>query len=234
MSKSNFGIVDDDQKKRGRFIVVEGLDGSGKTTQSDILCQRLETAGIQVHHTAECSNGPIGRVIRNDYLSGKRKADPRITNLLYAVDRLDHITNEEDGMLWKVNQGIYVVSDRYYLSSVAYYAQEFFGTSLYENQMDYIIQQNAINFELLRPDVTIFLDIPAEEAHKRISSRDRPIEIYEYVDKMRKIRSAYFRGMEVITERNGEEFIIVDASGDVQEIADRVWEATTPFLDLNS
>jgi len=106
--------------ERGKFIVIEGIDGSGKTTQVKKIEKLLTHNDFHVHVTRECTDNPIGKLLRNLYLSGKRKCDERVINMLYAADRLDHITNEEDGMLNILNEGIHVLSDRYYLSSLAY------------------------------------------------------------------------------------------------------------------
>lgn len=210
--------------QKGKFIVIEGLDGSGKTVQAQMLANRLSAQFLPVYQTVECSLGPIGQVIRHVYLSGEREADPRITNLLYAVDRLDHITNKEDGMLWKVNDGINVICDRYYLSSVAYYAQEFYGSTKYDEQMRSIIEQNRMNFELMTPDATVFIDVPTDECYRRIAARNEKREIYEYQDKLRKISESYKIGMDMVREINHEEFIMVDGVGGIDEVSERVWD----------
>ena len=98
--------------KRGKFIVFEGIEGSGKSTQTKMLSDYFKSNNIWVHQTREASDGPIGKMLRETYLSGKRKVDTRIINLLYVPDRLDHITNEEDGILSILESGINVISDR--------------------------------------------------------------------------------------------------------------------------
>lgn len=153
--------------KKGKFIVIEGIDGSGKTTQVNMIKDMFERSNIPVHVTRECTDNPIGLLLRNLYLPGKRKCDERVINMLYAADRLDHITNEENGMLPMINNRITVVSDRYYLSSMAYdtyrYVDEY---QSYLEALNDITNRNKVNMDLLTPDVTIYIDTPHEVALK--------------------------------------------------------------------
>ncbi|MCM1230757.1 MAG: dTMP kinase [Ruminococcus flavefaciens] len=217
-------------QEKGKFIVIEGIDGSGKTRQTSMLESKMDSLGILTYFTMECSRGPIGMVIRNDYLSGERKSDPRITNLLYAIDRLDHITNEDDGMLRFINDGLNVVSDRYYLSSIAYYSSEFFGTPEYENQMKFILDQNQMNRELLIPDLTIVLTIDPKDAMERISrGRKGHVEIYESIDKLTKISQCYDDGIKLLRGL-GENIVTIDGNGTDLEVFDKVWKVVEPLV----
>ena len=143
--------------ERGKFIVIEGIDGSGKTTQVKKIEKLLTHNDFHVHVTRECTDNSIGKLLRNLYLPGKRKCDERVINMLYAADRLDHITNEEDGMLNILNEGIHVLSDRYYLSSLAYDTYQYIGTDKYQPALLDIVYRNKVNMDLLRPDVTIYI-----------------------------------------------------------------------------
>ena len=90
---------------KGKFIVFEGIDGSGKSTQINFLVNKLKEAGISYYTTAEPSDGPIGVMIRQ-ILTGERKMDNKVIAALFAADRLDHILNEENGILNKIENGI--------------------------------------------------------------------------------------------------------------------------------
>lgn len=220
--------------QKGKFIVVEGIDGSGKSTQCKMLKAKMEYLEIPTELTCECSHGPIGKVIRNDFLSGKRKSDPRITNLLYAIDRLDHITNEEDGMLQYIDKGIHVISDRYYLSSIAYYGSEFFGTPQFEEQVRFILEQNRMNRELMIPDITIVIDIDPSAAMERIvSGREGHAEIYETAEKLIKINHCYGYGIALL-QGLGENIVRVDGHGEDWEVFNRVWKAVEPIIRSSS
>ena len=91
-------------QKRAPFIVFEGIDGSGKTTQKNLLCRRLSAMGIPVYPTREPTDEKIGRFIRS-ILSGSAKADNRVIAALFVADRLDHLLSEEYGMLGIAQSG---------------------------------------------------------------------------------------------------------------------------------
>jgi dTMP kinase len=146
-----------EQTARGAFIVFEGIDGSGKSTQARLLAARLQDAGVPVHQTAEPTNGPVGTLIRNGF-NRRVDLDDRVIASLFVADRLDHITNAHDGMLGIVERGTTVLCDRYHLSSQAYQASDV-GS-------DWIASSNSISTELMLPDLTIYLDAP-----RRIGSR---------------------------------------------------------------
>lgn len=216
--------------KRGKFIVIEGNEGVGKTIQSKHLRDRMEDEGFPTVLTQEPSNGPIGKIIRNDYLSGKREiSDRRLINYLYAADRLDHIANTEDGMLHLLNQGKNVVTDRYYLSSIGCYAMEFLNTPKYWDELKYIMSLNMTARELLPPDVMIILKCPDEELHNRMDGRQEKIEIYD-VDGVRdKIGQAYLDGTQYLRDL-GDNIIEIDGVGSTWKVHERIWNAVLPLL----
>ena len=89
--------------KRGKFIALEGIDGSGKSTQIGRLVQRLAERGINCRATREPTDRPVGALIRQA-LTGQTTLDPRVIAALYAADRIDHLVNGEDGLLALVEQ----------------------------------------------------------------------------------------------------------------------------------
>lgn len=215
---------------KGKFIVIEGTDGVGKTIQSKLLSDKLESLGIPVYHTAEPSLGPIGKMIRHTYLSGDRQVDKRLINYLYAADRLDHITNTVDGMLSKINQGINVVCDRYYLSSMGYYPLEFYGTDQYMESMKFIMDLNQTAYEIMCPDATVILTLSEEETNRRLSHRDdKNVEIWDNSETVRRTRETYEDAIKLLHDR-GENLIYVDASGDPETVSERVWNAIRSIL----
>ena len=141
--------------EKGKFIVLEGIDGSGKSSQTAPLVKRLEGLGVPCRETREPTGGPVGSLIRQIF-TGRVTADNRVIAALYAADRIDHLVNEVDGLCSAINSGVTVVSDRYYFSSYAYHSVDV--------DMEWVIGANALSAELLRPTVTVFLDVPAELA----------------------------------------------------------------------
>ena len=116
---------------KNRFIVVEGLDGSGKSTQIKMLKEYLESKGEKVYMTAEPSEGRIGKTLR-EMLSEDIPTDMYFQAGMFLADRIDHCTNPENGIKKMREEGYKVISDRYYYSTFAYQ-----GT---KSDMDYIMK----------------------------------------------------------------------------------------------
>ena len=147
-------------KKRGKFIVFEGIDGSGKSTQLKLLAEKMRSKGEKCHETLEPTYGMVGTLV-HDILSKKVKADPRVTAGLFVADRLDHLLNETDGVVKKLNEGITVLCDRYYFSSYAYQGSEV--------PLEWVIDANRLCADVIRADYTIFIDVMPEVAMDRIN-----------------------------------------------------------------
>lgn len=210
------------ETKRGKLIVIEGIDGAGKSTQVEMLKNCLDPK--QFHFTREATDGPIGQLLRYTYLPKKRIADERIINMLYAADRLDHITNSEDGMLKYINDGMNIISDRYYLSTMAY--NSYMGKDQVEvdQLISRTIEMNQINMELLPPDLTIFIDLQPRKALERLDGRDDPRTIYETYDKLSGIYDAYHRSIERLRRGYGENIIIVNGDQSAESLHEVIFE----------
>ena len=150
---------------RGFFVCIEGLDGSGKSTQARILAARLQKNNNAVL-TVEPSHGQIGTFLRESYLYGNRRLSGIVEALLFAADRVDHVQNE---ILPALEKGAFVVSDRYLYSSLAY--QGAAGLSL-----DWI---EKINSHAIRPDLALFLDAKLETVMQRMKRRKSLMENLE-------------------------------------------------------
>jgi len=208
---------------RGRFVVIEGIDGAGTTTQARLLGERLRGAGRRVHVTAEPSGGPVGVLIRQ-VLSGRLRGrapdgpfDGDALALLFAADRLDHARAE---ILPAIEAGIDVVSDRYTLSSLAYQA-------LTTGDPRWV---QAINARAPAPDVTILLRVGADVAFARRRSASHAREIFEKAEFQRRVAAAYERAVKVL-RRGGQRVEILDggAAPDAVSVAiDRVVENLRP------
>jgi dTMP kinase len=198
----------------GRFLVIEGIDGAGTTTQARLLGERLRAAGRRVHVTAEPSGGPVGGLIRQ-VLSGRLRGkapdgpfDPDALALLFAADRLDHARTE---VLPALADGIDVISDRYTLSSLAYQA-------LTTGDPRWV---GAINSRAPSPDVTILLRVVPGVAFARRRSASHSREIFEKAAFQRRVAAAYEAAARVL-RRKGERVEILDGGASPGAVADAI------------
>ncbi len=176
--------------ERGKFIVFEGTDGSGKSTQMQLLGKYLKQHGIPCYLTHEPTDSPFGAIL-HACMSGRMDADERVIALLFAADRVDHIQNAVNGMKKKIEEGVTVLCDRYYFSSFAYN-----GGFV---PLDWVIELNRAAMELLRADLTVFLDLDPEVGMERVQRRG-DLERYENFERQRKIRDKYFEVFERFKE----------------------------------
>jgi dTMP kinase len=176
--------------KKGIFICIEGLDGSGKTTQAKLLTKKLQKSHNTVY-TAEPSHGKIGTFIRNSYLYGEKRLSSVIETLLFAAERIEHVENE---VLPALHQGKLVISDRYVYSSLAY--QGAAGLSL-----EWI---EKINEHALRPDLAVFIDVNPKTAIRRLKPNK---SLMENMETQRKVRKIYLKFVEKgsLTRINGDQ-----------------------------
>lgn len=185
--------------KKGKFIVFEGLDGSGTSTQSQLLQNALLEKGEKVHLTCEPSPGPIGNMIRQA-MQGRilfSKQDDEFDRqmaYLFAADRYDHLNNPVDGVLKLVNEGFYVISTRYFFSSLAYHVTDDDSSQLVER----------LNSDFPNPDLLIYLDNPVESSIKRLNSRT-VLDKYEEENKLTIVSENY---KNIISNYNGEKLVL--------------------------
>lgn len=199
-------------KRRGRFIVLEGLDGAGTTTQCAALAKSLRGAGHDVQITHEPSVGPIGTLLRqalNGRLglpSGVGPLTPQTLALLFAADRVDHLAAEVTPALAR---GSIVLCDRYVLSSLAYQ-----GSQL---GMEWV---ETINSQARLPDVTLFLKVDVSVAAKRRQERGSAEELYETVQAQRRISKQYHQAI-VLRTKAGERIVELDGDQPVEVVTAR-------------
>lgn len=185
--------------KKGKFIVFEGLDGSGTSTQSQLLQNVLLEKGEKVHLTCEPSPGPIGNMIRQA-MQGRilfSKQDDEFDRqmaYLFAADRYDHLNNPVDGVLKLVNEGFYVISTRYFFSSLAYHVTDDDSSQLVER----------LNSDFPNPDLLIYLDNPVESSIKRLNSRT-VLDKYEEESKLTIVSENY---KNIISNYNGNKLVL--------------------------
>jgi len=196
---------------KGKLIVFEGIDGCGKDTQLTLLAEKLADRNIPYATHREPTTGLIGRLIREEYLSGNTKINEYALRLLFSADCLDHITNPM-GILNRLENGFNILCSRYYHSNIAYGALSF---DLLE-----MIKLNKTNMRTCTPDITIILDIDAYTAMSRIKERDTSFELYEEVSKLRKVREIYLDLAELINEN----VVILDATLPREQLSNKIFE----------
>ncbi|MHA1266468.1 MAG: dTMP kinase [Candidatus Helarchaeota archaeon] len=167
--------------RKGKFIVLEGIDGSGTTTHAKLLESWLRKKGYLAISTSEPTNGKIGMIIRNNLKIGSHMGEKvkiaALDALLFAADRIEHW---ETFIKPNLNAGYIVISDRYIESSLAY--QTAAGLPFEWIQ--------SINQYIELPDLTILLDIDAESALQR---KLLPLEKYENIKFLKQVRQNYLK-----------------------------------------
>ena len=216
-------------KSRGAFIVLEGIDGSGSTTQARLLVERLVHAGKDALFTCEPSDGPIGELIRRALQRSLSTADGEpvgldwvTLSLLFAADRADHT---ERTILPALEAGRNVVSDRYDLSSLAYQS----ATS--DSAPDVLSWIRQLNGRVPRPDLTLIVDVGAETAERRRQQRGQAAELFEVPDLQSKLAEIYRRAEELVPF---DPVVHVNGEQEVASVAADIWRAASPIIDEKS
>ena len=194
---------------RSLFLVIEGIDGSGGTTQARRLAAHLAAQGVDVHLTCEPSTGPVGRFIRQvlDPADPASRLGDAVLPYLFAADRQDHLDRE---VIPALQRGAVVISDRYYHSSLAYQSLAIGLSTVTE-----------LNAPFLRPDLTLFLELDTETSLARVTARGGAPERFEALDRLRAVADAY-AAVVVHCRAHGERIARIDARGSVDEVFARV------------
>lgn len=203
----------------GHFIVIEGIDGSGTTTQCSLIADRLRERELPAHTTREPSDGPVGVLIRQILTGrvvtpGRHGARPpswATMAALFAADRLDHLEAEINPNL---ADGVTVICDRYDHSSVAYQTVSSGGST------DVSAWVLELNRRARRPDLTVVLDVDPEVAAKRRRIRSAAPELYE-VGEMQVALAEFYAKIDVLFP--GDTIVHVDANRDVDEVTTAIW-----------
>ena len=204
----------------GKFIVLEGLDGAGTTTQLDRLAARVRALGLPVFTTREPSDGPLGHLLRQALAgrlvlpAGRGPLSAETLALMFAADRMDHLNAQVNPAL---AAGSVVICDRYVLSSLAYQ-----GATV---PMEWV---NELNRAATLPDLTLFIEVDADTAARRRQQRGTPSELYEEDDLQRRIAAQYRKAIRL---REQEEKIVRVAGVDgIEAVTDACWEHVEALL----
>jgi len=205
----------------GRFIVLEGIDGAGTTTQTSVLAARLRKDGKHVRTTREPSDGPVGTIIRQILAgrivgAGGRAPGWSTMALLFAADRMDHVESDIEPF---VAAGGVVISDRYDASSLAY--QSVSSGRGGESTVEWI---RSLNKNARRPDLTIVLDVSPEVAAGRREARGDAAQLYEQNELLRAL-SVFYKDLQ--RHIPNDRVVVVDGSGSIDEVAAKVYAVAT-------
>ncbi len=212
-------------KRRGVFVVVEGIDGAGTTTQIDRYAAYVRGLGREVHVTREPSDGPVGTFVR-EILVGRvalpSSAEGDVMALLFASDRLDHVRGEIEPALAR---GAVVLSDRYDLSSLAYQSV---ATSSRLPAHELVAWIRTLNRFARRPDVTLVVDVSPDIAAARRRKRGSAEDLYEKNELQARLAKAYAHAEALVP---GDKVVHVHGDGTVEEVALLIREALGPWVE---
>ncbi len=171
-----------------KFVVIEGIDGSGTSTQTRALTAALKGRGEDAWLTWEPTDRPIGKLLR-ELLSGRMtsagdaRKDRRLFAMLFAADRHDHVHERDEGITARLARGEHVICARYVLSSLAYEGES-------SEELHFV---EALNARFPTPDLTIYLDCPVEIALERIHTTRETVDVFENREKLARVRANYER-----------------------------------------
>ena len=209
---------------RGKFITIEGGEGAGKSTQIRRLAERLRAIGLDVLETREPGGPPGAEAIRTLLLaSDNHEWEPETEALLHFAARREHVSKTISPAL---ERGAWVISDRFADSTMAYQG---YGLGLGVATIEALYRLSIGDFG---PDLTVMLDLPAEEGMARAHSRGDRLDRYETMDIAfhRRLRQGFLE----ISERNPGRCVVVDATGSIEDIADKIFGAVQTRLEIPS
>lgn len=195
-----------------RFIVLEGLDGAGTTTQLKLAGEKLAAAARPHFCTSEPTGNPVGRLIR-DVLTRRHSVHPTTLALLFAADRAEHLLAADSGILNHLERGELVISDRYLFSSLAYQSLSC--------DFEYV---RSLNGGFALPRHVVFLDTPVRESQRRLNGRaaGRP-ELFDGADLQDRILDSYRRSFQLYRD-SGMRLHILDGTLPPGEIFGNFWK----------
>ncbi len=195
------------------FIVLEGLDGSGTTTQLELLSRRLSREGRKHTATWEPTDGPVGTLLRS-ILAGKVTAHPATIAMLYAADRNEHVNSQDTGILALTLRGELVICDRYLFSSLAYQS--------IDSGYDYVL---GLNKAFPLPQCLLFVDTPVDVCQRRLSHRGRA-ELFDGAAFQVRVRENYLAVIGGFRP-SGMSISVIDGDRPEQAIHEEIWTILT-------
>ena len=179
----------------------------------------MEREGIKCYSTCEPTDSPIGSLI-HQIMTGRVLSDNKVVAALFVADRLDHLLNPTNGIYEKIMDGISVISDRYYFSSYAYHSVDM--------PMEWVISANSQSAEILRPSVTVFIDVNPDDALRRIAKTRFQPELFETRERLVSVREKYFEAFEKL--KDVENILIVDGEKEENLLGAEIWEKLKAYF----
>jgi dTMP kinase len=202
------------------FISFEGIEGSGKSTQIELIEELIRAKGYQVKKLREPGTTELGEKIRNIFLEKTTETVDPITEafLLYASRK--HL--DQNFLRQNLNEGAIVIADRYADATLAYQS---YGKGLDHNFVKLIHDSS----QLLSPDLTFYMDISAELSIERISDRERDRMESESIDFFKKVREGYLQ----IAHDNPERVVVLDANKTIDELHESIKKIISNKLNVS-
>jgi dTMP kinase len=209
--------------RRGRFITLEGGEGAGKSAQAKRLERRLKSLGLKVVRTREPGGSPDAEVLREAILSGfAAQFGPEGEALLFAAARIDHL---DKTILPALERGAWVVSDRFADSTRAY--QGVAG----KLPPDFVARLEQVAVGANGPDLTLVLDIPAEEGLKRAAKRRGKGGADRFEGEALAFHQTLRRAFLEIAAAEPQRCAVIDARKTEKEVAAAIWSIVETRLD---
>ena len=201
-----------------KFVVFEGIDGAGTSTQMRLLAER--DSGKKIAFTAEPTERPTGKFLRQ-ILAGKEKVAPQTAAYLFAADRAEHLWGQ-GGIIDQTKNGLTVVSDRYLFSNLAYQ-----GVTCGEDL------PKTLNSPFPLPQLLFFFDISAQKSLERVEKRGEAKEIYENEKFLSDTASRYRAIIDQYKklENSGMRIVELDATLPKEKISDLIWKEILPIIN---
>jgi len=213
--------LDIDLKKnpfKGKYISVEGIDGSGKTSQVERIVEYYKKQGKNVIQTREPrKTGVIGEIAQ-EVLNGEQKMSPLALQYLFATDR---VLSQEEVIIPALKRGDIVVSDRCFWSAIVYGILDRTGGNYDYKEADFMLVVYSIlsmYHRFIVPDYTFYLKIPLETALSRLKKKDDVKEIYEHKEKLKKV----IEGYNWLSEKFVKEMITLDGAKPIDQVTKEI------------
>lgn len=203
---------------KGLYIVLEGIDGSGKTVQSQRITEHLKSInGVVLTVVEPRRTGPIGRVI-NEFLQKRITLPAASHQFLFVADRIGH---QEEIIIPALENGGTVVSHRNFWSAVAYGILDAQSSTKEKGDIDVLLVAQSIlsmYHQIMVPDITLYLNVSPKVAMERLTSTGLKIEYYETLDRLTRVKKSY----DWLAKRFPSEFSIIDGDQDVERVTEDI------------